>query len=201
MLHAMLTAFSDLIFMYDAVEKQLVFVSDNLTDILGYHHNLFHTGVENITNLIHPGDLLEVGAMVLTLLKKKQLMVKCNLRIRHANGSYRWFSLRQVVFSEKSAEKVQYIFGILVDINERKQNEIRIREQNAAIKDYIFAASHTIRAPLSNILGVTALFQDLPEENVAEYRQWAAMLHEQALVLDEIIRGMIKNITVDSGTE
>ena len=56
------------------------------------------------------------------------------------------------------------------------------------------------RAPLSNILAITAMFMDLPEENATEYRQRAVILNDQAIKLDEIVTGMVKNIIMDDPT-
>jgi PAS domain S-box-containing protein len=197
LLNAMLTAFSEMIYLYDAVENRFVFISDNLTEILGYPGNRFSTGNENLISLIHPDDLPQVSAATLSLFKKRQTgAVKCNVRIKHASGPYKWFSIRQVIFSRlPSGEKVKYIFGVAVDINERKRAEEHIRAQNAAIGEYIFAASHTIRAPLSNILAVTRLLDELPNDNVEEFRKWGHTLKEQAEKLDAVIREMISNIS------
>jgi PAS domain S-box-containing protein len=201
LLHAMLAAFSEMVYLYDAVENRLVFISENLTDILGYNGQHFFGGIEDLQSLIYPEDLPLLGNATLALFKKRdESAVKCNVRIKHANGQYRWFSLRQVIFSHSlTGEKVKYIFGIAVDINDRKQAEEHIRAQNAAISDYVFAASHVVRAPLSNILAISRLFDELPTDDVEEYRQWAKMLKEQAERLDGIVHEMVKNIAPKNG--
>jgi PAS domain S-box-containing protein len=197
LLSAMLAAFSEMIYLYDAVEKRFVFVSENLTEILGYHDYHLFTVSEDLGQLVHPDDLPKVTAATLSLFKKSQgEAVKCNVRIKHAQGQYKWFSIRQVIFSHAAAgEKVQYIFGVAVDIDERKQAEEQIRAQNAAIAQYIFAASHTVRAPLTNILAITNLVDELQGDDIEEYQHWAHTLKDQAEKLDEIIQEMIRNIS------
>ncbi len=197
LLSAMLAAFSEMIYLYDAVEKRFVFVSENLTDILGYHGTQLFENREELKLLVHPDDLPNITAATLSLLKDSQKgAVKCNVRIKHAQGQYKWFSIRQVIFSHSIvAEKVQYIFGVAVDINERKQAEEQIRNQNAAIAQYIFSASHTVRAPLTNILAITNLVDELGGDDIEEYQQWAHTLKNQAEKLDIIIKDMIKSIS------
>jgi len=197
LLGAMLAAFSEMIYLYDAVEKRFVFVSENLTEILGYYGDQFFENREELRLLIHPDDLPYITAATLSLLKGNQKgAVKCNVRIKHAQGQYKWFSLRQVIFSHSSiGERVQYIFGVAVDINDRKRAEEQIRSQNAAIAQYIFAASHTVRAPLTNILAITNLVEELHGNDIEEYQQWAHTLKQQAEKLDVIIQEMIKNIS------
>jgi len=201
LLYAMLTAFSEMVYVYDAVENHFVFISDNLFDVLGYADHHFLSGTEHIKNIVHPDDLPEVSAATLSLFKKRDKgAVKCNVRIMQATGQYRWFSIRQVIFARSpTGEKVKYIFGIAVDINGRKLAEERIRAQNRAISEYVFAASHIVRAPLSNILAITGLFDELPSDNIDEFRTWAKTLKEQAEKLDGIIQDMVKNISPTNG--
>ena len=39
-----------------------------------------------------------------------------------------------------------------------------IREQNGYLREIAFMSSHTVRAPLSNILGLAALMRDVPND-------------------------------------
>jgi PAS domain S-box-containing protein len=78
--------------------------------------------------------------------------------------------------------------AIFLDINERKQQENMIQLQNEKLKEITFASSHLIRAPLSNILGLTQLL----DENPALIDEIATHLKTSAEVLDGAIRQMIK---------
>ena len=52
-------------------------------------------------------------------------------------------------------------------INERnkaRHQEQMIREQNGYLREIAFMSSHTVRAPLSNILGLPALMRDIPND-------------------------------------
>lgn len=52
-------------------------------------------------------------------------------------------------------------------INERnkaRHQEQMIREQNGYLREIAFMSSHTVRAPLSNILGLAALMRDIPND-------------------------------------
>lgn len=52
-------------------------------------------------------------------------------------------------------------------INERnkaRHQEQMIREQNGYLREIAFMSSHTVRAPLSNILGLASLMRDVPND-------------------------------------
>lgn len=78
--------------------------------------------------------------------------------------------------------------AIFLDISERKQQETMIQKQNEKLKEIAFASSHLIRAPLSNILGLTQLL----DENPALIHDIAAHLKTSAEVLDDAIKQMIR---------
>ncbi len=84
--------------------------------------------------------------------------------------------------------KIEKHVAIFLDINERKQQEYLIQNQNARLKEIAFASSHLIRAPLSNILGLTQLLNDDP----AVINDIATHLKTSANQLDEAIRQMVK---------
>ncbi|MDP3394061.1 hypothetical protein [Sediminibacterium sp.] len=48
--------------------------------------------------------------------------------------------------------------------NKAKHQEQMIREQNGYLREIAFMSSHTVRAPLSNILGLAALMRDVPND-------------------------------------
>jgi PAS domain S-box-containing protein len=200
LLKAMLEAFSEMVYLYDALENRFVFISDNLTEKLGYSGSHIFDGNGDVNSLIHPDDLPQIVAATISLFKKRDAgAVKCSVRIKHANGQYRWFSIRQVIFSHSlTGERVQYIFGIAVDIHDRKKAEARILAQNQAISDYVFATSHTVRAPLSNILAIARLFDELPEDDIEELREWAKTMKEQAEKLDMVIQQIVRKMSPET---
>jgi PAS domain S-box-containing protein len=60
-------------------------------------------------------------------------------RIRHANGSYRWFSARETVLSRHADGTVAQILGALTDITEAKHAAQALRERDVEISQLIDA--------------------------------------------------------------
>lgn len=78
------------------------------------------------------------------------------------------------------------------NINDKKKKEIKIREQNALLKDIAFTISHHVRAPVANILGLMSLMDksDLSKKNkeICEYLETATKN------LDKIITKVVIDI-------
>lgn len=194
LLDAMLTAFSESVFLYDTYQKRIIFTSQRLLTILGYPQGTV-TSNEIIDEWLHPDERQAVRLLSVKVLKGETSVGSMAIRIKHFDGSYRWFSLRQVIFDRSSGARPQYLFGVLVDIHTRKEADIRIRRQNEAIQQYTFTASHVIRAPLANILGLIGLLRNLPDGDAEERTALLALLQESAVTLDTIITDLILHIS------
>ncbi|KAF0240786.1 MAG: hypothetical protein Q8K64_12875 [Sediminibacterium sp.] len=83
------------------------------------------------------------------------------------------------------------VYARLVDErNKAKQQEEMIREQNAHLRDIAFMSSHTVRAPLSNILGLASLMNhthDDLESNLFVING----IQSSAKELDMVIHGIV----------
>lgn len=191
----MLAAFSESVFLFDAYERQIVFISEQLVTALGYPAGTAKAGHAPTSEYLHPDDKEPVRTLSVKVLKGELQVAAASIRIRHANGSYRWFSLRQVVFDPSNGPKPRYLFGVLVDIHLRKEAELQIRRQNEAIQHYAFTASHIVRAPLANILGLINLLQSLTNADGDERNTLLSLLQDCAVSLDQIVTDLIHNIS------
>lgn len=194
LLDAMLAAFSESIFLYDTYQKQVIFISRQLLAALGYPKGTV-TSDEVIDKWLHPDERQAVRLLSVKVLKREVRVGSMAIRIKHFDGSYRWFSLRQVIFDRSSGPRPQYLFGVLVDIHNRKEADIRIRRQNEAIQQYTFTASHVIRAPLANILGLINLLHSIPDGDAEERAALLSLLQKSAVELDTIITDLILHIS------
>lgn len=197
-LDAMLAAFSESVFIFDIRQRRFVFISNHLLAALGYPPgtNLPENG--DVQDLLHPDDRMSARSMSVQVLKRQAAVGQTNVRVRQCDGSYRWFSLRQVIFDPSKGFNSRYIFGVLVDIHLRKEAETRIRQQTAVIREYAFTASHVIRAPLANIMGIANLLSSMPATGVAETDTLLGLLQDSATALDTVITDLIKHIASPS---
>ena len=93
-------------------------------------------------------------------------------RIRRPSGEYRWIEARSVVH-HNAAGDIERLTGVVLDIDDRKRQELALIEaeqvaQSAAFAKTQFLAnmSHEIRTPMNGVLGVLQLLagEDMGDE-------------------------------------
>ena len=94
------------------------------------------------------------------------------------------------------------IFGMYVDITERKKVEEELKIRNTELDNFVYKVSHDLRAPLSSILGLAHL-ASLPgnDDNLVEYIK---LMGQKAEQLDHFIRDVLshsKNLKMDLKVE
>lgn len=81
------------------------------------------------------------------------------------------------------------------DVTDRKKAEDKVKRQNAILKDIAWKQSHIVRAPIANILSITALLETSP----ADKDLLEALKHETNK-LDGIIKDIVdKTIEIKAG--
>jgi signal transduction histidine kinase len=136
---------------------------------------------EQLTNQIHPGDFeLSLPHWTHSLATGQPLDVE--LRIRSASGEYRWMLVRALPSCNEQGEIIQWI-GTYTDIHEHKlaleridQAQVLLRDNyeeltrvNVDLDNFIYTASHDLRAPITNIEGlVQALVSELPPDDAPQ---------------------------------
>lgn len=83
------------------------------------------------------------------------------------------------------------IFGVYVDITERKQVEEELKIRNAELDNFVYKVSHDLRAPLSSVLGLVNLAA-MPgnSDNLAEY---FSMVGQKVNQLDHFISDVLSH--------
>jgi signal transduction histidine kinase len=136
---------------------------------------------EQIAARLHPDDFMSSAARWgQALATGEPLELEC--RIRSASGEYRWMLGRALPSRNEQGEVIQWI-GTYTDIHEHKLALERIDQAQALLRDnyeeltrvnidldnFIYTASHDLRAPITNIEGlVQALVSELPTEAASQ---------------------------------
>ena len=83
------------------------------------------------------------------------------------------------------------IFGVYVDITERKKVEEELKVRNIELDNFVYKVSHDLRAPLSSILGLVHL-ASMPgnNDNPAEY---LSLIGQKAEQLDHFIGDVLSH--------
>jgi PAS domain S-box-containing protein len=80
--------------------------------------------------------------------------------------------------------------GLLIDITEKKKQEIWMREHHYFLRDLAFQQSHSLRARVANILGVLEILDIEPQS--PESRKLLDILKTESKQLDQALKKSIK---------
>ena len=133
---------------------------------------------------LHPDDRAKVAEKIASVLAKQANAYSYEARMRHADGSYRWISVKAFSVERNEQGMVTRILGIRMDITERKHSEEELERYksglerlvsertaqleaakkqaenaNRAKSDFLANMSHEIRTPMNAILGMSALLR------------------------------------------
>ncbi|MGH9842099.1 MAG: PAS domain-containing protein, partial [Blastocatellia bacterium] len=91
--------------------------------LLGYEQNEIEDHYLEWQSRLHPDDKERAVSVDVTYLPGKTTEIGTEFRLRHKNGSYRWFYSRGEVVARTGDGKASRILGCDVDITELKQSE------------------------------------------------------------------------------
>jgi PAS domain S-box-containing protein len=104
--------------------RACTFVSENITQQLGYEVWQYLKDAHFWVNHVHPDDLPQVLTHLPCLLENGELT--CEYRFLHQDGSYRWLRDGMKLLRDRHGRPVE-IIGSVVDISARKWAEDQIR--------------------------------------------------------------------------
>jgi diguanylate cyclase (GGDEF)-like protein/PAS domain S-box-containing protein len=130
--------------------------SERWSAMLGYAHGSLPTHVDSWSTLVHPDDRDAVMAVLGEHLAGRAPDYQCEVRLRHADGSWRWMLDRGKVVARDADGAPLRAVGTITDITARKEAERRAEH----------AASHDSLTDLPN----RALFRQRLDGKLAAAR-------------------------------
>ncbi len=132
---------------------------------------------EEYQKMIHPDDLEN---LLLSVKDTKENGTVYEMEIRHRlpDGTYQWWFTKGKPDYDEAGNMVS-ISGINIDIDSRKQAEIKMKESfdqlrilntelqkaNSELDRFVYSASHDLRAPISSVLGLIELCKITTDTN------------------------------------
>ncbi|HET9146817.1 MAG TPA: PAS domain S-box protein [Acetobacteraceae bacterium] len=95
----------------------------------GYEHSCQDQPLDVVMQAIHPDDRAHVTAAGMHTLKTGERF-RCEYRVRHADGSYRWVEASGRCDCETDGQPGRFSC-VLIDITDRKQMDLALRESEA----------------------------------------------------------------------
>ncbi len=99
-----------------------MYVSPRLSQIMGYDAGGRRMRVRDFVAGIHPADRRAWSALVASHLRGRTDHFQQELRMRHADGRYRWFQLRGVAQRDAAGRSARVV-GTVADVSVRKRLE------------------------------------------------------------------------------
>ncbi|WP_199203043.1 PAS domain-containing protein [Paraburkholderia madseniana] len=115
------------------IESDSVFYSDRTLEILGTSQENFRTASDWVACL-HPDDRAVYRDAQAAHFEGRSEHYKCELRVRHGDGHYKWVSDRGKVVRRDDAGRPLQIIGTLMDIDTRKRADEALRESEARFR-------------------------------------------------------------------
>jgi two-component system sensor kinase FixL len=154
-----------ILYVFDARERTITYVNRQMTRILGYAvEKALGDGLPFLLSAIHPEDLAHTieGAQERLAHVPEHGVVEAELRVRHADGTWRWIHSRNIVFTRTDDGTPHQILGTAQDISERRQADERMRAHEAQLAHVLRVSSlgematglaHELNQPLASIVG------------------------------------------------
>ncbi|NJP06726.1 MAG: PAS domain S-box protein [Chloroflexaceae bacterium] len=128
-----------ILYVYDMEQQCDMYVNRAVTTLLGYPlHELqaMHTGF--IAALVHPDDLARTDAtwQRYDCITDGQVVIS-TYRMRHTNGTWRWFEIQSTILSRRTDGKPRQVLGVAHDVTERKQTEEALRQSEERYRSLV----------------------------------------------------------------
>lgn len=180
-----------ILYVYDWLEKRNIYVSGQVLDNLGFTPEQIQTmGPSVILQLIHPDDLKQLPEYIQQFRSLPDgQVVETEYRLRKANGEWRWFSGREIVFSRTATGTPKQILGTAYDITDRKRTEEALRlekerfELAATAVDCMIYDWNVETDAVECSDGLTRIFGYTPDQAEPTREWWFAQIHPDDLLL------------------
>ncbi len=149
----------DVLYVLDITDYHFKWVSPQAAIRFGYSaEEILAMGADFMPRAMHPDDLARMPAHFAELARAADgQTLEIEYRLRHPDGSWRWFGGRKTPFTRDADGRVREIMGTSVDITARKQAEQALADRTELLNgvlegttDVIFAKDRNGRMLLAN---------------------------------------------------
>ncbi len=135
LVHRILNATPDLLYIYDLAEGRNTFANRHVTEFLGYSFDRAQAlGADLMGEILHPEDAPRVAEHYRRCRAAADgETLEIEYRMKHADGHWRWVHCRDMVFSRTDGIPSK-VLGVAQDVTERKHAEDALRKSEAGLE-------------------------------------------------------------------
>ncbi len=154
----------DILYLHDLIDNKNLYINREITTQLGYTPEQIRSfGSEVTRRLAPPEDAVRRQEFLKKFASAADgQTLEHERRVRHANGEYRWYRDRAVVFSRDEGGRARVILGVAQDVTERRRILEALERSEARLRHALAAG------------GLGAWEWDIPHNNVI----WSDRLYE-----------------------
>lgn len=186
------------------VTPDILQVNDTLLALTGQPRGEWHYSARFLMGLVHEEDRALLRETMQKASKHHRPVFECEIRVRNAEGQWRWMLLSGQVVTLSMAGEMERVIGTLQDITRRKEAELiaidaakAARLANEAKSAFLANMSHEIRTPMNGILGMTQLC--LETDLNTEQREYLTLVMSSAQALLHIINDILDFSKIEAG--
>jgi PAS domain S-box-containing protein len=143
-----------------------IFFDETFFQMAGYEPNEFTHSYENWKKLVHADDLKETEKRITSYVKGNANEYTAEFRLKTKNNDWRWI-LGQGEISEYGDGKAVRFTGTNVDITERKQAELALKQNHDALEEKVKERTSDLKE-MNTALRVLLKKRDADEKNIEE---------------------------------
>jgi PAS domain S-box-containing protein len=188
-----------LIYVCDLVGRYTAYINPAVKRILGYTPEEIVALGEGQAGMLHPADLERAFAHHAAFAKLPDHSVaEIEVRMRHADGSYRWLRCRETVFERDELGRPTHILGLAEDITELKARDSELREADQRKDEFIATLAHELRNPLAPMRTSLDVLQRLPVD-AAERASMMSIIDRQVTHMTRLVDDLLEVSRVTRG--
>jgi diguanylate cyclase (GGDEF)-like protein/PAS domain S-box-containing protein len=147
-------ALPDTLYVHDIANKRVMLTNNRLGPQLGYNReDILRMGERFWEEVLHPDDAEQYWRMrCLQQVVGDGLLLQCQLRWRHKDGSWHWFDIREQALARDEKGRVSRLIGVAKDITEQIEATESMRESGRryrmlaeSISDVIFTTDSELQ--------------------------------------------------------